>query len=282
MELAYFHVQAFADRMFAGNPAGVCLLDKPLPPELLQAMAAEHRLSETAFVDCRFSPPRIRWFTPSTEVDLCGHATLASAWVWLSYIQPLEKEIQFASAAGTLTARRDEDRVVIELPSRPAGTCEPAERQAVCEALGVDAREVLKARDYLVVLDDAQAVQCVRPDMEALGKLPATGVIVTARGDDCDFVSRFFAPAVGVPEDPVTGSAHCSLVPFWSRVLSRQWLLARQLSSRGGTLWCENLGDRISVAGRCLLYSQGTIVLPDELGEVPPLDPEQGDATTRG
>jgi PhzF family phenazine biosynthesis protein len=259
MRIPYFHVDAFASEAFRGNPAGVCVLHQWLSDEVLQKIAAEHNLSETAFFTREQDYYRLRWFTPSMEVDLCGHATLASAFVLFSELRFVGDQIRFESKSGTLMASRRGDLVELDFPSRPPEAC-PTPPDLVA-ALGREPREVLRSRDYFAVFDSQAELASLTPDFNLLMKLDCLGIIVTARGSDCDFVSRFFAPRAGIPEDPVTGSAHCSLIPFWSKRLGKLDLFARQMSRRSGELWCRFVGDRVRIGGRAVVYSRGEIEL---------------------
>lgn len=259
MRIPYFQVDAFTDRVFGGNPAGVCLLEQWLPDDVLKKIAGENNLSETAFVTPRGDEFELRWFTPTREVDLCGHATLASAFVLFEEQKTAGKEIRFHTQVGVLSAVRDEAAVVLDFPAWQAEkTGVPA---ALADGLGWIPREVHKTRDYLAVFGDAGEIEGLTPEMTQLAKLDCLGVIVTAPGRDCDFVSRFFAPGAGIPEDPVTGSAHCSLIPYWSARLGKKRLHARQLSARGGELFCEDRGERVGIGGRCALYSRAELCL---------------------
>jgi|ERR1043165_4779657 predicted PhzF superfamily epimerase YddE/YHI9 len=260
MRIPYYHVDAFTAQSFGGNPAGVCVLERWLPEAVLQSIAAENNLSETAFFAREADFYNLRWFTPSTEVDLCGHATLAAAFVLFSELGYAEPRIRFQTQSGELMAERSGEIIELNFPSRPPLPC-PLPDQLL-RGLGREPREVLKARDYLAVFDSPADVAALRPDMEALMKLDSLGVIVTARGDTADFVSRFFAPRVGVPEDPVTGSAHCSLIPFWAERLGKSKLFARQISRRGGELHCRHLGKRVRIGGGALIYCRGEIDTP--------------------
>ncbi|MGE0718276.1 MAG: PhzF family phenazine biosynthesis protein [Alphaproteobacteria bacterium] len=255
-----FQVDAFADRPFAGNPAAVCPLDTWLPDARMQAIAAENNLSETAFFVPEGGGFLLRWFTPAVEVDLCGHATLASAFVLYTELGWTAPQVRFRTLkAGQISVARDGGRYALDFPAwKPAAVEAPP---ALAAALGVQPSTVLAARDYLVVLDDAAAVRDLKPDFVALAALDRFAVCVTAPGDDCDFVSRFFAPAKGIDEDPVTGSAHCMLTPYWSERLGRTELTARQVSARGGTLHCAMRGDRVTIAGAAALYMKGEILV---------------------
>ncbi len=257
-----YQVDAFTAELFRGNPAAVCPLEEWLPDAVLQRIAAENNLSETAFFVPRNSEYDIRWFSPVTEVDLCGHATLAAAFV-LHMLQPERTRFRFQSKCGHLDVFRESDGLLtLDFPAQPAAPVDPP---AALEA-GLRSRpeEVWAARrDYLTVFPDESAVAALNPDFARLADLDRLGVIATAPGDEADFVSRFFAPSVGVPEDPVTGSAHCTLVPYWARRLGKARLHARQISSRGGELHCEEDGDRVKISGRAVLYLEGTIRTSD-------------------
>jgi predicted PhzF superfamily epimerase YddE/YHI9 len=261
MTIPYYEIAAFTDRHFGGNPAGVCILNEWLPDEVMQAIAAENNLAETAFVIEREKRFDIRWMTPAIEIDLCGHATLASAHVIFTYLGRRRDVVYFQSPSDELCVERMKDRLVLDFPSRPAARCGPP--PGLAEALGAAPREIFKGRDYLAVFDRHEDVAGLAPDFEALAKLDAQGVVVTAPGNDCDFVSRYFAPRAGIPEDPVTGSTHCALIPYWSKRLGRKELRARQLSRRGGELFCEDRGARVGIGGTVVLYMEGTILLPD-------------------
>lgn len=259
MRIPLYQVDAFAGRVFSGNPAAVCPLESWLPDATMQAIAAENNLAETAFFAGSSGRYELRWFTPLAEVDLCGHATLASALVVFRFLEPSLAEVRFDTKSGPLSVARDGEELALDLPSRPPQACpEPA---GLFEALGAAPRELLKSRDCLAVFDSEEEVRSLRPDMERLKRVECFGVIATAAGREADFVSRFFAPAIGVPEDPVTGSAHCTLTPYWARRLGKTRLSARQLSARGGELACEQRGERVRLAGRAVLYLEGTITL---------------------
>lgn len=267
--LPIFQIDAFTDRLFAGNPAAVCPLTEWLPDPVLQAIALENNLSETAFLVRRGEDYELRWFTPAVEVDLCGHATLASAHLILDILEPGRDRVAFQTRkAGILTVERQDGWLAMDFPARPPHPVPaPAE---LAQALGAAPRETLMARDLLVVFDNARQVADLTPDFAAIARLDSWAVIVTAPGDrgsgestdGVDFVSRFFAPAKGVPEDPVTGSAHCTLVPFWAGRLGRNDLVARQVSARGGLLRCRLSGDRVTLCGQAVLYLEGRIALP--------------------
>jgi PhzF family phenazine biosynthesis protein len=260
MALPYFHVDAFTGRTFAGNPAGVCPLVDWLPTETLQSMAAEHKLAETAFFVHRDGTYELRWFTPSVEVDLCGHATLASAHVLFEHLGLDESVVKFQTRSGLLSVHRDGDRLTLDFPSWPPKPCDSA--KGLIEGLGATPTFIAKSRDYFAVFNSESDVRSLQPNMDLLAQLDALGIIVTAPGDECDFVSRFFAPGAGVPEDPVTGSAHCTLTPFWAERLGKNSLKACQISKRGGELHCELHGDRVRLTGKAVTYLTGFIHLP--------------------
>jgi len=263
MKLRLYHVDAFASRAFAGNPAAVVPLERWLDDATLQSIAAENNLSETAFFVGGGGEYHIRWMTPADEVDLCGHATLASAFVIFSEIEAGRAEVRFRSKSGPLRVSAEGERLALDFPSRPPAPAETS-LAALAAALGARPSVALASRDYLAVFGTEDEVRSLRPDMARVAALDRMAVIATAPGRDCDFVSRFFAPAVGVPEDPVTGSAHCTLVPYWAGRLGRKSLFARQVSARGGELWCEDRGERVSIAGHCVRYLEGTIEVPGE------------------
>lgn len=261
MDIPIYQVDAFAERLFGGNPAAVCPLETWLPDETLQAIAAENNLSETAFFIPLDDGYHIRWFTPKREVALCGHATLATAHVLFHELGYSGERLRFASLSGELVVEREGDRLVLDFPSQPPQPCEvPA---GLLEALGGEPLEVwFSAEDYLVVYGAAQAIRDLRPDFARLAQVEARGIAVTAPGEgEVDFASRFFAPRVGINEDPVTGSAHCKLTPLWSRRLDKTKLLARQLSSRGGEVHCRLNGERVLLAGRGVSYLKGRITI---------------------
>lgn len=257
MELPFYQVDAFARRRFKGNPAAVVVLEEWLPDDLLQAIAAENNLAETAFVIPGDRHSDLRWFTPTVEVDLCGHATLATAYVLFEhgYVDP--PHASFRYQGGHLSVEQDGDLLALDFPARPAERIEFD--PAVEAALGARPEALYEARDVMAVFDSEATVRDLTPDFAAVAALDWFAVIATAPGDECDFVSRFFAPAGGIDEDPVTGSAHCTLVPYWAEQLGKNRFEARQVSARGGELHCEDRGARVRIAGRAIEYLRGEI-----------------------
>ncbi len=259
MTIPYFEVAAFTNRPFAGNPAGVCLLERWLPDETMQAIAAENNLAETAFLVPRAGGFDLRWMTPTVEVDLCGHATLASGHALFRHRDYPGKTIYFQTRSGELTVERDEEKLVLDFPSLPA---EPvAVTSEIRVALGAEPVGLLQGRDYIALFSSQREIADVQPDLDRITRLDRQGVVVTAPGDDCDFVSRYFAPAAGIPEDPVTGSTHCTLIPYWAERLGNRELFARQISARGGELFCADRGERVSIGGEAVTYVEGRIHL---------------------
>jgi predicted PhzF superfamily epimerase YddE/YHI9 len=254
-----YQVDAFASRVFTGNPAAVCPLDKWLPDEQMQAIAAENNLAETAFFVKNGEGYNLRWFTPTVEVDLCGHATLASGFVIMNHLTPSAKLVQFSTQSGNLIVTRDGDLLSLDFPTRMPLECQVD--PGLIPGLGGRPETVLAAREYLVVYGTEEEVRSLTPDMNALAKVDHFAVIATAPGKDVDFISRFFAPKQGIPEDPVTGSAHCTLIPYWSKRLGKKKLHAYQASPRGGELWCEDRGDRVTISGKAVQFLEGTICL---------------------
>jgi PhzF family phenazine biosynthesis protein len=253
--IPYFEVHSFTDKIFSGNPAGVCLLETTIDDDLMLRIAAENNLSETAFVVAQDEHHELRWFTPTVEVDLCGHATLATAFVFFDQLEYEDDAIVFDTLSGELTVWKDASFIVMDFPARPP---QPAEIPgSLSDGLGRSVENVLKSRDYVVVLEREEEVRNLRPDFDALAQIEAEGVIATAPGEEVDFVSRYFAPREGIPEDPVTGAAHCTLAPYWSERLGKERLRARQVSKRGGDLWLRAKDDRVMIAGRAVLYAKG-------------------------
>jgi PhzF family phenazine biosynthesis protein len=259
MSKTIYQVDSFTEVPFKGNPAGVMVLEKELPDSLMQNIAMENNLSETAFFVNQGESYRLRWFTPVAEVDLCGHATLASAHVLFEHLGYEENVIRFDSNSGELKVKKDEDRLIMDFPSSNLEESEtPAELE---EALGITASELFKADDYLCVVDSEDEVRNLDPDFRLLKRVDTRGIIVTAPGEDFDFVSRFFAPAVGIDEDPVTGSAHTMLTPYWSERLGKKELTGRQSSKRGGTVYCHQKGDRVELGGEAQTFMKGQIAI---------------------
>jgi PhzF family phenazine biosynthesis protein len=262
MRIPIYQVDAFAGGLFRGNPAAVCPLDRWLGDATLQSIAAENNLSETAYYVPENGRYRLRWFTPAVEVDLCGHATLATAHVILSLRKETAGPLLFDSRSGELRVTIENDRYVLDFT---ASLPPPSEAdEALFEALGARPLEFRRAVDCFCVFATEQEIRNLAPDMSRLVKVDCRGVVVTAPGTDCDFVSRFFGPRAGIPEDPVTGSAHTKLIPYWSARLGKRKLFARQISSRGGELWCEDLGDRVKIGGSAVTYLEGHITVPGE------------------
>ncbi|KAB0500242.1 PhzF family phenazine biosynthesis protein [Pseudomonas vancouverensis] len=259
MQLEFHQVDAFGDQPFSGNPAMVYRLDGWLPDELMQKIAAEHNLAETAFVVREGQGWHIRWFTPTTEVPLCGHATLASAHVLFDiYKEPVER-LDFTCKSGPLSVTREGGRLWLDFPAIiPSAVNVTADIE---HALGVKVVEARGSNELFVVLESEQAVLDCKPDMAALAKLPWLGAIVTARGTQHDFVSRYFAPAIGINEDPVTGSTHCLLIPYWAEQLGKSELTAFQRSARGGALFCRLEGERVKIGGHATLVASGTLMI---------------------
>jgi predicted PhzF superfamily epimerase YddE/YHI9 len=255
----YFQVDAFTHHLFSGNPAGVCLLEAWPDEALLQRMAAEHNLSETAFLVPARDGYHLRWFTPAVEVDLCGHATLASAHIVFTILKPADTAVTFTTRSGSLTVRRSGELMVMDFPARPATPI--ALPAGLAEGLGKTPREVLKSRDLLCIFETEDEVRALQPRMDILARQDALGIIASAPGQSADIVSRFFAPKAGIPEDPVTGSAHCTLIPYWSKKLGKKELIASQASPRGGELYCTDRGDRVLLAGYAMTYMEGMVRL---------------------
>lgn len=261
MQLDIYQIDAFARRPFEGNPAAVCPLESWLTDELMQSIAAENNLSETAFFVRDGDNYHIRWFTPAAEVDLCGHATLATAFVLFNCLGASGDTITFDSKSGLLPVSRDGDRIVMDFPAQPAAPCDtPIE---IVEAFGMEPVECLQSADLIAVFDHEDKVRSADPDIATLARLKSRGIIITAAADAYDFISRFFGPAVGIPEDPVTGSAHTQLVPYWSQQTGKSRFRARQVSARGGDLFCELAGDRVFIAGTAVLYLHGSITVDE-------------------
>ena len=257
MKLPIYQVDAFTTKLFGGNPAAVCPLEYWLKESVMQSIAAENNLAETAFFIKKENYYELRWFTPEAEVDLCGHATLASAFVIFNLLKSETEKITFQTKSGTLEVTRRDDLLVMNFPSRkPVETKIP---EGLIEAIGKEPKEVLRSRDLLLVYETEEDVLSLQPDFGLLKKIDWFGFIATAKGNNTDFVSRFFAPKEGINEDPVTGSSHSTLIPFWAERLGKNELLAHQISKRGGELFCKLIGDRVEIAGNAVLYLTGFV-----------------------
>jgi PhzF family phenazine biosynthesis protein len=260
MRIKFYQVDAFTDKLFGGNPAGVCPLDDWLPVEVMQNIAFENNLAETAFFIINGDDFELRWFTPVSEVDLCGHATLATAHVLFNHLDYNRDKIVFHSKSGELRVSKSEDKLVLNFPIDIVKKIEAPEE--LVKAMGIKPAEAFKGKtDYLFVYNTQKEIEIIHPDFDLIMKSKARGVIITAKGDKVDFVSRFFAPDVGVNEDPVTGSAHTTLTPYWAVKLGKTELSAMQLSKRQGKLNCKLINDRVEIAGNAVTYLEGTIKL---------------------
>lgn len=259
MKITQYQVDAFADRVFEGNPAAICPLETWLEDSLLQAIAEENNLSETAFFVPHHEGFKLRWFTPMAEVDLCGHATLAAAHIIFEKLDYSEPLIKFETRSGVLTVQKNDNLLEMNFPAIQPKTAEPPD--ALIQGLGLKPIEVLIADDYLAVFENEETIREITPNHDALMQLDARGVIVTAPGTSADFVSRFFAPKLGIPEDPVTGSAHCELTPYWATKFGRHNLLAKQLSRRGGTIHCELNGNNVLLSGSAVTFMEAKIAI---------------------
>lgn len=261
----YYVVDVFTDELFKGNPAGVCLLDHWIDDDKLQSIAYENNLSETAFLVKQNGCYDLRWFTPTIEIDLCGHATIASAYVLFNFYEKALQEISFKTKSGIMKVSQKGKTLFLDFPTRkatPTINYKTFNKAFSCENIGV-----YKAVDFLVVFEDESQVKNINPDFSILSKIKneaqidndSFGIIITAKGTDCDFVSRFFAPNAGVDEDPVTGRAHCTLIPYWAEKLGKSKLTARQLSKRTGEIDCEFCGERVLIGAKAVLYLTGSI-----------------------
>lgn len=259
MKIPIFQVDAFSDSLFGGNPAAVCPLEEWLDPDLMQSIATENNLSETAFFVKKGKIFELRWFTPAVEVELCGHATLASAHVIFNHLEYEGENVIFSTVSGELRVSQAKGRLTLDFPSTPPSAVDaPGE---LIRGLGLEPKEVHKSRDYLALFESEADILSIEPDFSLLKKVDCLGIIITAKGEKCDFVSRFFAPAVGINEDPVTGSAHTTLIPFWAEKLNKNILHAFQLSRRRGELFCELAGDRVKIGGQAVTFLVGEISL---------------------
>lgn len=261
MKNPIYQVDAFTDKPFGGNPAGVCPLEKWLSDELMQKIALENNQAETAFFIREGVNFHIRWFTPAVEVDLCGHATLAAAHVLFNHLNHHGEQVIFNSRSGELIVTRKENMLTLNFPRDTYSEVNVSSHINSCFT-GKPVKAYKGKTDYMLVFENEEQVRNEKPDLVQLNKLDARGVIITAKGNEVDFVSRFFAPQSGINEDPVTGSAHTTLTPYWSETLGKNELVALQVSPRQGKLWCKNLGDRIEISGKAVTYMEGTIYLP--------------------
>jgi PhzF family phenazine biosynthesis protein len=259
MKIPLWQIDAFTNTLFKGNPAAVCLLESWLPDELLQKIAQENNLSETAFVVKTDGQFEIRWFSPVCEVDLCGHATLAASWVLFNELEYPEQLLRFDSRRGPLFITQTEGLLTMDFPAEPPEFCDVPKH--LIDGLKQTPLVVLQATDIIAVFELEDQVRYMQPDPDFLKKIPGRGVCVTAPSKDCDFISRFFAPNFGIPEDPVTGSAHCELVPYWAKILKKNKLHARQVSPRGGELFCELKKDRVHLSGHATLFLRGDLFI---------------------
>jgi PhzF family phenazine biosynthesis protein len=259
MKTKLYQVDAFTDKVFSGNPAAVCPLESWLPDSVMQSIAIENNLSETAFFIPLDDGFHLRWFTPKTEVDLCGHATLASAYVLFHLLDYSENKIRFLTREGDLFVERHGEELVMDFPSKIPVKCEVPD--LLVEALGVAPLELFTNEDYVALYSSEAEVKAISPDFKTLSEIDTRGIIVTSPGDSVDFVSRFFAPRFGIDEDPVTGSAHCVLTPFWAERLRKNVLTARQISTRGGDLKCSLKGSRVAIAGQAAQYMEADIFI---------------------
>ena len=259
MELPIYQIDAFASDVFKGNPAAVCPLSEWLPPETMQSIAAENNLSETAFFVSKGDDYSIRWFTPVSDVELCGHATLGSAYVLFNILGYENDAIRFDSKSGILAVTKQDDLLTLDFPKQPPVPCDmPLELIA---AFNVEPIECMVSEDHIAVFENETDIETANPNFEQLKKLDSRGVIITAKSMHYDFVARFFAPKLGVPEDPVTGSAYTQLAPYWASKLGPKLFKAKQMSLRGGEVYCEIVGDRVLISGKAAKYMEGKITI---------------------
>ena len=264
MKLDIFQVDAFTAKPFGGNPAAVVPLDTWLPDETMKNIAAENNLAETAFFVKSGDRYDIRWFTPKVEVNLCGHATLATAHVIFNELKLEKESIRFHSGkSGDLGVEKIGERIVLDFPSYPVTEIDTLPELVDVEVPPLKSWET-QGNMLMMLLRNQEEVRSLKPDMERIARLPYDEIIITAKGDDCDFASRMFAPRIGIPEDPVTGAIHCSLIPYWAKELGKNELFARQVSERGGELFCEFAGDRVKIGGNAVLYMKGEIYVATE------------------
>lgn len=256
--MKYFVIDAFAEKVFQGNPAGVCILEKPLKQETMQSIAKENNLSETAFVYKEGEQYFLKWFTPISEIDLCGHATMAAAYVIMNFIEKTASFVTFHTKSGVLTVEKKENLFEMDLPCRMPEKIDVIEE--VADVIGITPVETYISRDLIILLENENQVKNIKPDFDKMEKLNiGLGVVVTAKGEKVDFVSRYFTPELENKEDAVTGSSHSSLIPFWAERLQKNNIIAKQLSKRGGILYCKNEVQRVKVSGTAVLYMMGEI-----------------------
>ena len=259
MKIPMYQVDAFTGEIFKGNPAAICILEEWIDDKLMQNIAMENNLSETAFCIVKEDICELRWFTPEEEIDLCGHATLATAFVIFEILNYPSNKIKFATQSGILEIEKDDENIIMDFPSIELIKTQITEK--LIKGLGKEPKEVYESRDLMLIYDSEQDIKDLKPNIEELKLIDTVGIIVTARGKEVDFVSRYFAPSCGVLEDPVTGSAPCTLVPYWSKILGKKKLVAQQLSQRGGILKCEDLGVKVKIYGKVKLFFKGEIYL---------------------
>lgn len=257
MRIPIYQVDAFTNELFRGNPAAVCPLEEWIDDNIMQKIAKENNLSETAFFIKKGDMYELRWFTPEFEIDLCGHATLATAYVIFEYLEKDLNEISFNTKSGKLKVIKKDKLLSMVFPSREGSKCDITKE--LVDALGKKPLELYKSRDYMAVFEKEEDIINLTPDMEKLSKINAFGMIVTSKGNNVDFVSRYFIPDSVIGEDPVTGSAHCTLIPYWRKVLNKDKFVARQLSDRSGILYCRDLGNKVEISGEAVFYLEGYI-----------------------
>ena len=256
--MKYFVIDAFAEKVFQGNPAGVCVLEKPLKQKIMQSIAKENNLSETAFIYKEREQYFLKWFTPKAEIDLCGHATMAAAYVVMNFIEKTTSVVAFHTQSGILTVQKKGNLFEMDLPCRMPKKIDVVEK--VTDVIGIKPVGTYISRDLIILLENGNQIKNIKPDFDKMKKLNiGLGVVVTAKGEKVDFVSRYFTPELESKEDPVTGSSHSSLIPFWAKKLQKSSMIAKQLSERGGILYCQNAGERVKVSGNAVLYMMGEI-----------------------
>ncbi|NRY64060.1 PhzF family phenazine biosynthesis protein [Clostridium beijerinckii] len=257
MRIPIYQIDAFTNELFRGNPAAVCPLEQWIDDTIMQKIARENNLSETAFFIKKGDLYELRWFTPEFEIDLCGHATLAAAYVIFEYLEKDLNDISFNTKSGVLKVVKKNTLLSMIFPSREGKKCDVTKE--FVEALGKKPFELYKSRDYMAVFEKEEDIRNIKPNMQKLKEINAFGIIVTAKGSDVDFVSRYFIPNSAISEDPVTGSAHCTLIPYWRKILNKDKFVARQLSNRSGILYCRDLNDKVEISGEAVLYLKGYI-----------------------